>query len=52
MKGYVIYSIRKKLKKQYAHLKGSQIAKLKQSGAEVSDGVLLNFLLLIRKIIA
>ncbi|GJM98455.1 hypothetical protein PR202_ga15469 [Eleusine coracana subsp. coracana] len=38
--GYIIYSIRKKLKKQYAHLKGSQIAKLKQSGAEITDTIL------------
>ena len=37
VKGYVIYSIRRKLKKQYAHLKGSQIMKLKQSGTEVSS---------------
>jgi ribonuclease Z len=40
VKGYVIYSIRRKLKKQYAHLKGSQIMKLKQSGTEVSCEVL------------
>ncbi|KAF7066108.1 hypothetical protein CFC21_072147 [Triticum aestivum] len=33
--GYVIYSVRRKLKKQYAHLKGSQIVKLKQSGSEI-----------------
>lgn len=43
VKGYVIYSIRRKLKKQYAHLKGSQIMKLKQSGTEVSCAVLLNW---------
>lgn len=34
--GYVIYSIRNKLKKQYIHLKGKQIEKLKNSGVEVS----------------
>lgn len=33
--GYVIYSVRKKLKKQYMHLKGKQIEKLKKSGVEV-----------------
>lgn len=38
--GYVIYSIRRKLKKQYAHLKGSQIMKLKQSGTEITDTIL------------
>lgn len=32
--GYVIYSVRKKLKKQYIHLKGKQIEKLKKSGVE------------------
>ncbi|XP_050208508.1 tRNase Z TRZ2, chloroplastic [Mercurialis annua] len=35
--GYVIYSVRKKLKKQYMHLKGKQIEKLKKSGAEITD---------------
>lgn len=35
--GYVIYSLRKKLKKKYAHLNGSQIKKLKNSGVEVSS---------------
>uniref|UniRef100_A0A453L2V2 Metallo-beta-lactamase domain-containing protein n=1 Tax=Aegilops tauschii subsp. strangulata TaxID=200361 RepID=A0A453L2V2_AEGTS len=40
--GYVIYSVRRKLKKQYAHLKGSQIVKLKQSGSEVSSCCTLN----------
>ncbi|KAF7066109.1 hypothetical protein CFC21_072147 [Triticum aestivum] len=40
--GYVIYSVRRKLKKQYAHLKGSQIVKLKQSGSEVSFCCTLN----------
>ncbi|PWZ14349.1 tRNase Z TRZ2, chloroplastic [Zea mays] len=40
VKGYVIYSIRRKLKKQYAHLKGSQIMKLKQSGTEITDTIL------------
>jgi hypothetical protein len=52
IKGYVIYSIRKKLKKQYAHLKGTQIEKLKQSGAEVRNDILLNCLHLIRKVLA
>lgn len=38
--GYVIYSVRKKLKKQYAHLKGTQIKKLKDSGVEITDIIL------------
>ncbi|KAJ4848466.1 mitochondrial 3'-tRNA processing endonuclease Trz2 [Turnera subulata] len=38
--GYVIYSVRKKLKKQYIHLKGKQIEKLKKSGVEITDTVL------------
>ncbi|KAH9793506.1 tRNase Z TRZ2 [Citrus sinensis] len=38
--GYVIYSVRKKLKKQYIHLKGKQIEKLKKSGVEITDIVL------------
>ncbi|KQJ90713.1 tRNase Z TRZ2, chloroplastic [Brachypodium distachyon] len=38
--GYVIYSVRRKLKKQYAHLKGTQIVKLKQSGSEITDTIL------------
>ncbi|XP_020264224.1 nuclear ribonuclease Z-like isoform X2 [Asparagus officinalis] len=38
--GYVIYSVRKKLKKQYAHLKGPQIKKLKVSGVEITDTIL------------
>ncbi|XVF81536.1 hypothetical protein PTKIN_Ptkin15bG0162900 [Pterospermum kingtungense] len=40
--GYVIYSVRKKLKKQYMHLKekGKQIEKLKKSGVEITDIVL------------
>lgn len=38
--GYVIYSIRKKLKKQYMHLVGKQIEKLKRSGVEITDTVL------------
>uniref|UniRef100_A0ACD5XX37 Uncharacterized protein n=1 Tax=Avena sativa TaxID=4498 RepID=A0ACD5XX37_AVESA len=38
--GYVIYSVRRKLKKQYAHLKGSQIVKLKESGSEITDTIL------------
>ncbi|PKA50485.1 Ribonuclease Z, chloroplastic [Apostasia shenzhenica] len=36
--GYVVYSMRKKLKKQYAHLKGTQIKKLKLSG--ITDTIL------------
>ncbi|CAI0432178.1 unnamed protein product [Linum tenue] len=35
--GYVVYSLRKKLKKQYSHLKGKQIEKLKKSGVEITD---------------
>ncbi|XP_073098962.1 tRNase Z TRZ2, chloroplastic isoform X2 [Elaeis guineensis] len=35
--GYVIYSVRNKLRKQYAHLKGTQIKKLKLSGVEITD---------------
>ncbi|KAL2547780.1 Ribonuclease Z [Forsythia ovata] len=38
--GYVIYSVRKKLKKQYMHLKGKQIEKLKKSGVEITDAIL------------
>ncbi|CAA6670149.1 unnamed protein product [Spirodela intermedia] len=38
--GYVVYSVRNKLKKQYAHLKGTQIRKLKLSGAEITDVIL------------
>ncbi|XP_059661157.1 tRNase Z TRZ2, chloroplastic [Cornus florida] len=38
--GYVIYSVRKKLKKQYIHLKGKQIEKLKNSGVEITDTIL------------
>ncbi|GLT94112.1 hypothetical protein SLE2022_118700 [Rubroshorea leprosula] len=38
--GYVIYSVRKKLKKQYIHLKGKQIEKLKKSGVEITDIIL------------
>ncbi|KNA13541.1 hypothetical protein SOVF_115720 [Spinacia oleracea] len=38
--GYVIYSIRNKLKKQYIHLKGKQIEKLKKSGVEITDMIL------------
>lgn len=37
VQGYVIYSVRKKLKKKYLHLKGTQIQKLKLSGVEVCD---------------
>ncbi|XP_030544419.1 tRNase Z TRZ2, chloroplastic [Rhodamnia argentea] len=38
--GYVIYSVRKKLKKRYIHLKGNQIEKLKKSGVEITDTIL------------
>ncbi|KAG0463619.1 hypothetical protein HPP92_019183 [Vanilla planifolia] len=38
--GYLVYSMRKKLKKQYAHLKGTQIKKLKLSGVEITDTIL------------
>ncbi|CAK9134747.1 unnamed protein product [Ilex paraguariensis] len=38
--GYVIYSVRKKLKKQYIHLNGKQIEKLKKSGIEITDTIL------------
>ena len=44
--GYVIYSVRKKLKKQYMHLKGKQIEKLKKSGTEVCDTFLLHLSLM------
>ncbi|GKV30746.1 hypothetical protein SLEP1_g39526 [Rubroshorea leprosula] len=38
--GYVIYSVRKKLKKQYIHLKCKQIEKLKKSDVEITDIIL------------
>ncbi|XP_028054094.1 tRNase Z TRZ2, chloroplastic isoform X4 [Camellia sinensis] len=38
--GYVIYSVRKKLRKQYMHLNGKQIEKLKKSGVEITDTIL------------
>ncbi|XP_027073334.1 tRNase Z TRZ2, chloroplastic isoform X1 [Coffea arabica] len=38
--GYVVYSVRKKLRKQYMHLKGKQIEKLKKSGVEITDTIL------------
>ncbi|XP_068642909.1 nuclear ribonuclease Z isoform X2 [Aristolochia californica] len=38
--GYVIYSVRKKLKKQFTHLKGLRIKKLKLSGVEITDTIL------------
>ena len=37
VQGYVIYSVRKKLKKKYLHLKGPQIKKLKLSSVEVRE---------------
>ncbi|XP_047319963.1 tRNase Z TRZ2, chloroplastic [Impatiens glandulifera] len=38
--GYVIYSVRNKLKKQYTHLNGKQIEKLKKSGVQITDTIL------------
>ncbi|GAB2285224.1 mitochondrial 3'-tRNA processing endonuclease Trz2 [Dionaea muscipula] len=38
--GYIIYSIKRKLKKQYVHLKGKEIEKLKKSGVEIVDVIL------------
>nr|CAD22099.1 RNase Z [Arabidopsis thaliana] len=38
--GYVIYSVRKKLQKQYAHLKGRQIERIKKSGVEITYAIL------------
>ncbi|KAG2298006.1 hypothetical protein Bca52824_034478 [Brassica carinata] len=38
--GYVIYSVRNKLKKQYTHLKGKQIEKIKKSGEQITDMIL------------
>ncbi|KAH7842240.1 hypothetical protein Vadar_003118 [Vaccinium darrowii] len=38
--GYVIYSVRKKLRKKYMHLKGREIEKLKKSGVEITDIIL------------
>ncbi|KAJ4747495.1 Ribonuclease Z [Rhynchospora pubera] len=38
--GYIIYSLRKKLKKKYAHLNGTQIKKLKSQGVEITDLIL------------
>ncbi|CAA7023681.1 unnamed protein product [Microthlaspi erraticum] len=38
--GYLIYSVRNKLKKQYGHLKGKQIEKIKKSGVEITDMIL------------
>lgn len=38
--GYIVYSIRKKLRKQYIHLNGKQIEKLKKSGVEITDMIL------------
>ncbi|XP_078437965.1 metallo-hydrolase/oxidoreductase superfamily protein [Wolffia australiana] len=38
--GYVVYSVRNKLKKKYAHLNGTQIRKLKLSGVEITDTIL------------
>jgi hypothetical protein len=37
VQGYVIYSVRKKLKMKYINMKGRQIEKLKKSGVEVCD---------------
>ncbi|KAL6010265.1 mitochondrial 3'-tRNA processing endonuclease Trz2 [Asimina triloba] len=38
--GYIIYSVRKKLKKQYIHLPGTKIKKLKLLGVEITDTIL------------
>ncbi|XP_058745169.1 tRNase Z TRZ2, chloroplastic-like [Vicia villosa] len=38
--GYVVYSIRKKLRKQYSHMNGKQIEKVKKSGVEITDTIL------------
>ncbi|KAI3973823.1 hypothetical protein MKX01_030399 [Papaver californicum] len=38
--GYCFYSVRKKLKRQYSHLKGKQFEKLKNSGVEITDTIL------------
>lgn len=38
--GYVVYSIRKKLRKQYSHMNGKQIEKIKKSGVEITDTIL------------
>ncbi|KAG5551657.1 hypothetical protein RHGRI_009918 [Rhododendron griersonianum] len=38
--GYVIYSVRKKLRKKYMHLNGKEIEKLKKSGVEITDTIL------------
>ncbi|KAL6999997.1 mitochondrial 3'-tRNA processing endonuclease Trz2 [Sarracenia purpurea var. burkii] len=38
--GYVIYAVKKKLRKQYMHLNGKQIEKLKKSGVEITDTIL------------
>ncbi|OVA10067.1 hypothetical protein BVC80_1755g15 [Macleaya cordata] len=35
--GYVLYSVRKKLKMQYKHLQGKKLEKLKHSGVEITD---------------
>lgn len=38
--GYVIYSVRKKLKMKYINMKGRQIEKLKKSGVEITNTIL------------
>lgn len=43
--GYLIYSVRQKLKQDYAGLKGDEIKNLKLSGAEVCLGFSLNLLI-------
>ncbi|KAE9606209.1 hypothetical protein Lal_00025132 [Lupinus albus] len=38
--GYLIYSIREKLMKQYTHLNENQVEKLKERGEEITDNIL------------
>ncbi|XP_057970895.1 nuclear ribonuclease Z isoform X2 [Malania oleifera] len=39
--GYVVYSVRQKLKKEFLGLPGKEIAKLKYSGVEITDTITL-----------
>lgn len=38
--GYIIYTVRQKLKKEYLHLCGSEIKKLKFSGVQITDTIM------------
>lgn len=38
--GYIIYSVRQKLKKEYLHLCGSEIKNLKFSGVQITDTIM------------